>query len=674
MAHPTEPTPGLPGTAYSGNERLDSWKEIAAYFRRDESTVRRWEKAGLPIHRHIHKSKAAVFAYRAELEAWWKQDPAVRGNVEAPLPKVLPWFQRVRWPVAGINIAALLFVVVAARLLWPGGRPSSAPPTVTLAPFMNTEGELSYPAISPDGKQVAFAWINRDLPSLELFVKLVGSEAPLRLTYNNDAEDFAPAWSPDGKQIAFLRRSDSQAGIFVMSALGGAERKLRRLRPDRYYALDWSPDGKEIAFARRESLDDPYCVFLLSLENGQERQVTHPSQRRAVGDYGDLHFAFAPDGKNLALLRYGDPDGQISVEILPLAGPAKPNIIASYNEWIGNIAWTQDGGSLLVTGNRHGVRKLWRVYLNGHREEPLNEVGENAYYPTVSRQSGELAFVREQSDSDLWRAELGPKHGLSKAVRVVFSTREEGAPRFSPDGKKISFMSYRNGTPELWTCDPDGSNPVQLTFLQTAKPEFPTWSPDGEIIAFAGGTPFQLTSAAGGKLRRFSGDLASFSYPSWSRDGHFIYFSKRSEGGAWGIWKIPASGGPAVRSARNGISSMESPDGKFLYFTKGDTAGIWKMQVNGGEESLVVEKQPLDFPGYWSVFDDGIYFLNFEAKPRPTIEFFSFAMRTSTPVVELQGQPDPWHGGLTVSPDRRLIIFSQQQYASSEIVLGQNFR
>ena len=52
-------------------ERLDSWKEIAAYLKRDQRTVRRWEKEGLPVRRKVHKKQASVFAYRAEIDAWW---------------------------------------------------------------------------------------------------------------------------------------------------------------------------------------------------------------------------------------------------------------------------------------------------------------------------------------------------------------------------------------------------------------------------------------------------------------------------------------------------------------------------------------------------------------------------------------------------------------------------
>src|SRR5229473_7083723 len=72
-------------------DRLDSWKEIAAYLKRDERTVRRWEeREGLPVHRHQHKSRAAIFAYKSELGAWWDngrkrlegQEPAAAARSE----------------------------------------------------------------------------------------------------------------------------------------------------------------------------------------------------------------------------------------------------------------------------------------------------------------------------------------------------------------------------------------------------------------------------------------------------------------------------------------------------------------------------------------------------------------------------------------------------------------
>ena len=61
----------VPGVR-SAAERLDSWKEIAAYLKRQTRTVRRWETTeGLPVHRHLHRRRATIYAYRTELDAWW---------------------------------------------------------------------------------------------------------------------------------------------------------------------------------------------------------------------------------------------------------------------------------------------------------------------------------------------------------------------------------------------------------------------------------------------------------------------------------------------------------------------------------------------------------------------------------------------------------------------------
>src|SRR5438445_1330964 len=65
-----EPSPGAPSER-PPEDRLDSWKEIAAYLERDVTTVQRWEKReGMPVHRHLHDKLGSVYASRSELDAW----------------------------------------------------------------------------------------------------------------------------------------------------------------------------------------------------------------------------------------------------------------------------------------------------------------------------------------------------------------------------------------------------------------------------------------------------------------------------------------------------------------------------------------------------------------------------------------------------------------------------
>ena len=66
-----KPSVGIPPSERPLEDRLDSWKEIAAYLKRDVTTVQRWEKReGMPVHRHVHDRMGSVYASRAELDAW----------------------------------------------------------------------------------------------------------------------------------------------------------------------------------------------------------------------------------------------------------------------------------------------------------------------------------------------------------------------------------------------------------------------------------------------------------------------------------------------------------------------------------------------------------------------------------------------------------------------------
>ncbi|MCI0404182.1 MAG: tetratricopeptide repeat protein, partial [Acidobacteria bacterium] len=126
----------------SARDRLDSWKEIAAYLKRDESTVRRWENEGLPVHRHLHKKKANVYAYKAEVDVWWKDG---HGRLELAEAAVAGR----RWKLAGFTAAGLTLVAVGLVALNVGGlrdrllgRPAPGEITsIAVLPLENLSGD-----------------------------------------------------------------------------------------------------------------------------------------------------------------------------------------------------------------------------------------------------------------------------------------------------------------------------------------------------------------------------------------------------------------------------------------------------------------------------------------------------------------------------------------------------
>src|SRR5579863_9580739 len=85
------PSPDAPPSEKPAQDRLDSWKEIAAYLNRDVTTVQRWEKReGMPVHRHLHDRMGSVNASRSELDAWVRSRnlEAVQNgdNIPSPIP------------------------------------------------------------------------------------------------------------------------------------------------------------------------------------------------------------------------------------------------------------------------------------------------------------------------------------------------------------------------------------------------------------------------------------------------------------------------------------------------------------------------------------------------------------------------------------------------------------
>jgi hypothetical protein len=147
--------------------------------------------------------------------------------------------------------------------------------------------------------------------------------------------------------------------------------------------------------------------------------------------------------------------------------------------------------------------------------------------------------------------------------------------------------------------------------------------------------------------------------PSWSHDGASIYFSSNRTG-SWQIWKRQVLRGRETQITRNGgIAVYEASNANVLYYSKLDAAGIWSMPKDGGDEQLVTGALHRGYWGYFSVTDRGIYLLDVDAVPRPTIMFYSFQARRLIPVLQLSQQSDSWAPALAASRDGRTLFFSQ---------------
>ena len=137
----SKPQPPLNFPEPSG-QRLDSWKEIAAYLKRDERTVRRWEKEGLPVHRKVHKKQASVFGYRTEIDIWWHDDQHRLEQKEQSASRM----RLVPWTVAISVMAGLAVLVLNVGGFRDRLRGTSAAPIIrslAVLPLENLSGDAS---------------------------------------------------------------------------------------------------------------------------------------------------------------------------------------------------------------------------------------------------------------------------------------------------------------------------------------------------------------------------------------------------------------------------------------------------------------------------------------------------------------------------------------------------
>ena len=585
-----------------------------------------------------------------------------------PIGKARRFTSRTAFAALAVLASVLLLI---AGVWWRSRRSVAASlPPMEIVPMLGLNGAEKSPAFSPDGKQIAFAL--RGESGSGIYVSLVSGGKPLQLT--SGPRDNGPKWSPDGEQIAFYRPSDEGMAIYTLPALGGSERRVYSGPATEFpHSFDWSPDGKYLAISKADSDRMHAQIALLSVINSATRPLTAPSAQDL--DYGPT---FSPDGSTVAFVRSNVGGMVEELYTVPTAGGQEKRLTFDHRTICGAPAWTPDGNEIIFSASSSDSPSVWRVPASGGTPKPVLGSGASAVSATISRRN-ELAFQEILYQDDVWQADLqdkGTPRGIPKLLIPAKGLNIR--PQYSPDGKKIVLQSSRSGYSEIWVCDRDGANCNSVTHLKGVAGA-PRWSPDGKNLAFEfhpqSYSEVYIVEVGGGKPRL----LETFPEvdnggPVWSRDGKWMYFYSDSKNGRFQIWKTPVGGGSPVQVTKNGgIFGVESRDGRFFYFAKFEEPGIWRMPIDGGDETKI-----LDHPGGgvewcdWALSNDGIYFVDPGSKDeKASIQFYGFSSRRKIPILTLDRKPT---SGLSISPEEKSILFTQEKLSESRIVLVKNFR
>jgi serine/threonine protein kinase len=571
--------------------------------------------------------------------------------------------RRRAWRWAGVAVLVLALLATGLWLIERRATPLLQPSIVQVTTYPGSQID---PSFSPDGKQIAFSWDGEKGDKFSIYVKLLGETNALRLT-TSPTGDYYPAWSPDGKRIAF-RRMGSDGGIYTVSPLGGPERKLTGLATS--YQMSWSPDGKWLAMSSNTREDRG--IFLLPVEGGEPRRISNPKPPAF-----DRSPAFAPDGHRLA---YAGCTSQYScdVDVQELGsgylGQGSPRQITRQGVAILGLTWSRDGDSLIYSASHSaaGLPYLWRTGIDSRQPPQRLEIaGPMAYCPSASPTASRLVFYRLLVDCNIWRYHMNG--GMEP---FIVSSLGEVGPQFSPDGTRIAFESIRSGEgDEIWVAQADGSKPVQMTNGLGRRQGSPSWSPDGRWIAFNsqrqdGQWGVYVMDAAGSAPRRITFGPSNEVMPFFSRDGKWLYF-RSDRTGRSEIWRFPFAGGPREQVTRNGgYTAYESVDGETLFYTKGrgNSEPLFARLLSGGAERQVL---PAVYLKSFFPVAEGIYYIGPRSGEYYPLEFFQFSSHSSRLLAKIGGYLCE---GLSVSPDRKTILFSRSVSNDAHLMMIENFK
>jgi Tol biopolymer transport system component len=562
-------------------DRLDSWKEIAAYLGRGIRTVQRWERdEGLPVHRLAHEKRGTIYARREELAAWWESRR----------------------------------LTLTAQ---PASETAAASSARRLDRVTSTTALTTWPALSSDARLIAYVSdAGQDGTTPQIWIQQIGGSA-LRLT-NGEYEYSHLSFSPEDTRVVFTASDDSGSNVCEVPTLGGEPRVVQRSASHGRI----SPDGLWFACVPQEAVG----IRIAARGDAGFRTVASSMVNVAC-------MTWAPDSRSVLVHARTDPALEPDWWVVPIGGvsPTNTGIVQRFRE-AGmfivptGVAWVDDSLVFSAAGaqgvNLYRQRITASTFQPAGAPERLTAGSDAAWHPTAA--SGRLAYFSSRADMNLWSVALDTETGTAPGSprRMTRGPFPLGYLTLTQDFRTLAYFSFRVGAGDIYLRDLQTGAERALTHGPAGARGYPAISPSGRLLAYgmrmpgaaralrpifvvalADGTWRSLGDDCGGRPREWVDERwlvierfarlnsialidtetgeqrellhsagKSISNPRLSPDRSWVAFDVSPPGGATSVCLAPFQEQSIAESAwiqveRSASHPFWSADGRLLYYT-----------------------------------------------------------------------------------------------------------
>jgi Tol biopolymer transport system component len=508
-----------------------------------------------------------------------------------------------------------------------------------------------------------------------------GKSAPsfgrvVRLT-NGPARAFGPAVSPDGKWVAYLSDARGPTDVWVQFVAGGDPANLTeksglslQSRTD-VGALDISPDATQITFSASDAAGAALTDYSLWAVPAPLGGVPRKLVERGSG------ARFSPDGRRIVFVRPGSGGGDALV-VSDSDGANQKEIFRTHMH-AHKPGWSSDGRFVYfhmgIEGFNWPPAEIWRVAAGGGTPELVVGTSRLAIYPDPMPDGRGLIFSANPDSAELGLWWLPPSN--KDPVRMTIGTGAYIEPRISRDGRLVA-AALLDSKLALFQLAVDGAGKPQPLGTGAFGDADPHLSPGGDRLVWSsarsGYRNLWIAAPDGSGARPLTTGNALDQSPAFSPDGRQVAFvSDRS--GTRGIWIVSREGGTPRELHRAEVVDLLSwsPDGKEILFCAParDREGLYRLSVTDGRVTPVATPTGARAPA-WNPRQDLIAYLVQEpasAEPRPRRNKIAFVDASGKPQLEgLAPGPAMSNGLLTWAPDgRRLLALARWTLLAQEI-------